>query len=398
MNTMIRFGIVAALVAAAGMVRGADEKPFDAAARAKRDRAVSRRADRRHPARRLHADRRRRDPGEARPAGARRCSRNCPRPRRRGAEMLAAFTQAGGKDVYVGVTLAGPLPRRGHVLLRGAPFAGRQPGRHRRHDPRNTLASRSARVERIGDVLLVTRSREMIDRLKSLPPVAERKISPDVEKAFAAAGDTAAQLLVLPPEYSRRVIAEMMPTLPEEVGGGPSSVLTDGLRWAAIGVDFPPKLALRVTIQSKDAAAAEALEKELGVLWQKLAENEEVRRDVPDLRRDRQGADPHGRRRPARPRARRGQPGRGGPGRCSSPARRGRSAAHRSRDVHEQPQADAAWRCTTTTTPTSRSPADVRDAQGKPLLSWRVLILPYLEEKGSLRAIPSRRAVGQPEQ
>ena len=174
----------------------------------------------------------------------------------------------------------------------------------------------------------------------------------------------------------------MMPTLPEEVGGGPSSVLTDGLRWAAVGVDLPPKLALRVTIQSKDNAAAEALEKELAVLWQKLGENEEVRRSVPNLQRTRQGADP---------------PGRKAIGSSSSldEANQGAAAlvdalrppveaARRSASARRPSTTSSrsAWRCTTTTTSTSRS---LRRPSATPrasrCLSWRVLLLPYLEEK-----------------
>ncbi len=42
--------------------------------------------------------------------------------------------------------------------------------------------------------------------------------------------------------------------------------------------------------------------------------------------------------------------------------------------------------------PASRSP------DGKPLLSWRVHILPYIGQKFALQAVPSRRAVGQPAQ
>ena len=41
----------------------------------------------------------------------------------------------------------------------------------------------------------------------------------------------------------------------------------------------------------------------------------------------------------------------------------------------------SAWRSTTTTRPTAPSPAGVTGKDGKPLLSWRVAILPYLEQQ-----------------
>ena len=40
----------------------------------------------------------------------------------------------------------------------------------------------------------------------------------------------------------------------------------------------------------------------------------------------------------------------------------------------------------------------ITDKDGKPLLSWRVAILPYLEQQAALRQVPPRRAVGQPAQ
>ena len=42
--------------------------------------------------------------------------------------------------------------------------------------------------------------------------------------------------------------------------------------------------------------------------------------------------------------------------------------------------------------------AAITDDDGKPLLSWRVAILPYIEQAAALRAVPPRRALGQPAQ
>ena len=41
-------------------------------------------------------------------------------------------------------------------------------------------------------------------------------------------------------------------------------------------------------------------------------------------------------------------------------------------------------------------PAAICDKDGRPLLSWRVAILPYLDEERTLQGVPPRRAVGQP--
>jgi hypothetical protein len=47
--------------------------------------------------------------------------------------------------------------------------------------------------------------------------------------------------------------------LPKEIGGGESTILTRGILWAAVGVDLPPKMSIRLVVQSQDATAAAAL-------------------------------------------------------------------------------------------------------------------------------------------
>ena len=105
---------------------------------------------------------------------------------------------------------------------------------------------------------------------------------PEVAQAFAAAGDTAAQLLLLPTADIRRVIKEMIPTLPAAVGGGPSTTITRGFLWAAVGVDGPPTASLRVVIQSRDAGSADSLHALLEKFSRALAQAKQVRRSVPN--------------------------------------------------------------------------------------------------------------------
>ncbi|MCA9176706.1 MAG: DUF1559 domain-containing protein [Planctomycetales bacterium] len=79
-----------------------------------------------------------------------------------------------------------------------------------------------------------------------------------VEAALRASSDFPVQLLVVPPEYVWRTFRELELQLPAEVGGGASAVLTEGVLWASIGFD-PGKLKLRVVFQSKNADAAKQL-------------------------------------------------------------------------------------------------------------------------------------------
>ena len=58
---------------------------------------------------------------------------------------------------------------------------------------------------------------------------------------------------------SRRAIEELLPTLPREVGGASSSVVTRGALWANLALTPPPRASLKLVVQSQDAEAAKAL-------------------------------------------------------------------------------------------------------------------------------------------
>ncbi len=313
---------------------------------------------------------------------------------------LDKFRGAGGKEVYVVVTVSGGLPPEPSVLVLvpiapgadqralAALFPGAEPPqvlKHRQLTPaealRSPLPGPRGEQARLGDLLVVSGMRpagvpELATRLKQLKPV-ER---PEIAKAFAAAGDTAVQLLVLPPPYAARVIEETMPEFPKAAGGGPSTVLTRGLLWAAAGVDPPPQPSLRLVIQSKDAQAAQAFRAKL-VEWVKLVgQQKEVVRMLPKfdqiatlvlpkvegdqlvLRLDRDTkalkdllAVVQASAEPLRAQARRSQ--------SANNLKQIGLAMHNYHDTYRRFPAAASY-----------------DKNGKPLLSWRVAILPYIEQ------------------
>ena len=76
--------------------------------------------------------------------------------------------------------------------------------------------------------------------------------------AFAAVAEYPIQVLLLPPDYVRRTVVELMPQLPPQVGGGPSEVLTEGLLWAALGLD-PAELRAELVVHSASETAARRL-------------------------------------------------------------------------------------------------------------------------------------------
>jgi hypothetical protein len=105
-----------------------------------------------------------------------------------------------------------------------------------------------------------------VTQLLNLSPVSSRD---ELAAAFAAVANYPIQALLLPPAYVRRTIQELQPQLPRQLGGGSSSVLTDGLSWAALGIDTSQPRA-ELVVQSASADAANQLAAHLPRLWQSL--------------------------------------------------------------------------------------------------------------------------------
>lgn len=185
--------------------------------------------------------------------------------------MQTAFVQAGGRDVYVVVSLTDLYMDPGFVVVPLADGANAEAV--------SELLGRVCEArQRIGGALVGGRP-TTLQRLAQLQPDARS----DLEAALAAAGDAALAAVLLPPKYSGRVIEEMLPTLPKEIGGGPSRTLTQGLRWAALSVDAVPQATVRLVIQSQDAAAARALRDKWIEVLGLLVKDETVRRELPPL-------------------------------------------------------------------------------------------------------------------
>jgi hypothetical protein len=116
------------------------------------------------------------------------------------------------------------------------------------------------------------------DLSKPVPEIAP-DARPDLVAAFEAAGDTALQVIFTPPKHFKRTIEEIMPKLPQEIGGGEGTLITHGCLWAALGIDLPPQPAFQLVVQSQDAVSADALKAKwiellkLGSQWNKISES-----------------------------------------------------------------------------------------------------------------------------
>ncbi len=168
-------------------------------------------------------------------------------------------------------------------------------------------------------------------------------------------------------------------------------VLTQGLRWAALGLDAPPKLALRCTIQSKDAAAARSFAAALPPLLKGLGQLKEVRDVLPGFEKTAALVEP----KVEEDRVTFSLGDRDAHLVLAGVLRRFvRSAAQRVHGAHLQELAIATHRFADQRKGIMPAVASF-DQAGKPLLSWRVHLLPLLGEKKLYEEFHLRRTLGQ---
>jgi hypothetical protein len=167
-------------------------------------------------------------------------------------KFQAAFTQAGGGELVVLFDVE-ELPNPSYVYV---PLSEKADAAALTRLLHETLPlGRGIKVQKAGNLLAAGPEAA----LKRLGGRREPLAREGLAEALKAAGDTGAQVLLLPTRDQRRVIEEVVPRLPREFGGIPSKQLTRGLRWAALGLDAQPKPSLKLTVQCADATAAQTV-------------------------------------------------------------------------------------------------------------------------------------------
>jgi hypothetical protein len=191
-------------------------------------------------------------------------------PRQLARQWLTAFTKAGGKEMYTVVSLA-DLPDPPFVVV---PLEEEADVR--------ALTGLFARLplekSEVRGRVLIAGNQKTMDRLRGLKP-AQR---PEVAEAFTHAGHSTVQVLLVPPANLRRAYEELVPTLPSAAGGGSITPLTRDVRWAALSVNLPPKVSLALRIECSEGKA-KAVGDTLARVVKALGEMQEVRQDLPEF-------------------------------------------------------------------------------------------------------------------
>jgi hypothetical protein len=280
------------------------------------------------------------------------------------AKRLTALRDAGAGELYVVGRLEG-FPHAGWAFVvvpleADADASGIA----------KALAALHMPTRRIGNAL-VGGEEIFMRRLKQLKGTPHPELAP----AFAAVKGSQLQAVFMLPSSLRRAIEETLPHLPPEVGGGPVKTATRGLAWAAVGANLTPKFSLKAVIQARDAETAGKLARLYDNILKALAKDKEIKRSFIDLQpfqemltakvtnsrltvslTDRDLTDT------LAP--------------LLAKARRSAKLAQSTNNLKQMALAVINY------TDAYKFPAHASyDKQGRPLLSWRVHILPFIEQQ-----------------
>ena len=279
---------------------------------------------------------------------------------------MATFRKAGATDLYAVLSLA-DLPNPGPFVL--VPRAG---ANDKELKSALRLLGGWQTVEPLDGVMFAG-SKSARDRLRTLKPAPR----PNLETALRAVAGSPLQIAFVPGDDHHRVFTEMTPTLPKEIGGGPGTILTKGVRWAAVGIDTKPKIAVKLVVQSEDAAAAKALAQVVDHGLETVSHDQAARTMFPKL--DEMVA-------AVRPKVTDDRltiaVDDSAPGVAAAAAGlvgQARSNAGRTMSMNNLKQLALAWHIYADPH-MGAFPDNIKSKDGKPLLSWRVAILPYTEQ------------------
>ncbi len=120
---------------------------------------------------------------------------------------------------------------------------------------------RKATVETVKDGIIFS-----TDQGRARRQPAAHSPRPEFTAALAVIKQSPIQIAVGLDPDTRRVIREFWPELPAELGGGSGKTLADGWKWLALGLTPSPRPELQFVLQANDGSSAESSAKTLAAL------------------------------------------------------------------------------------------------------------------------------------
>ncbi len=292
--------------------------------------------------------------------------------------LREGFLTAGGQDVFLIVSTADiPQPPLFFVVTATDP---------RKLDAlesfiRQLINPQGPGIRKDTDRAVLVGSPHTLDRLDDLKAAPR----PEVQAATAAVAAAPLQLLLVPSADQHRVLQETLPAFPPPWERITGPALSDAVQWAALTVAATPTIQARLVVASKDAAAAETFQHMLDASLDAVAQLPAVQQVVPEAGRLRTLIEPvvTGKQVSvtvtedaatlqalSRPVAAAIAAARANAQRATSVSylKQIAVAMHNYHDTYKR-----------------FPPAATCDAAGKPLLSWRVQLLPFLGEDALYR-------------
>ncbi len=286
------------------------------------------------------------------------------------------FLQAGGGEVWLVLSLADIQAGAPLTIVRGA--ADRDTSRLA-----TWLQAQPKTLEAPGlQVSQVDANTWLVAHPKTLQRVAAMRADerPELTEAIASLSQYPVSAVLAPGADQRRVIRETLPPLPDPWREVTGDLLADGIRWSALTLNPAADVELQVTVQTRDTATANKVQSLIEATLKFVAEVSELKQQAPQVAALASGLKPQVVGSQVQIQLSQGTLQSVVPGVLAQPIAAARQAARRQFCANNLKQIGLAMHMYLDAHK-SFPPAASRDSQGKPLLSWRVHLLPYLECK-----------------
>lgn len=277
-----------------------------------------------------------------------------------------AFLKAGGRDLFVVWNWDAVRPNEDFLLVIPAAEKG---AAAEVADFLEKLPGMKVQVQ--GDVTLVSTARHL-ERLKSI----KAKERPDLVKAFAAFAEDAGKAIILPAPIVVRGFVEAYPTLPPKLARMQTRELARSLQWAGLGLRSDPKLEATWRLQATDEMGAQAWLEVINAVLDLPLDHPETKLHFPHYPKVREKLAPKVLKDqlvlPLQEDFIKGV--------LVDAGKAAKAGAGRAQSVNNMKQLAIAFHSYHDSFK-SFPPAFSTDAKGKALLSWRVHLLPYLDQE-----------------